>query len=53
MHPHLLALVAAEHIKDMQADASAAQRLREARRDRRFAAARPARKARPARPCPQ
>ena len=57
MHPHLLALVAAEHIKDMQAKAAAEQRVRDAYRDRPVAAAshsaRWARAARKAAPCPQ
>lgn len=57
MHPHLLALVAAEHVKDMRARAAAEQRVREAYRDWNGAeasrSARAARAARKAAPCPQ
>jgi hypothetical protein len=35
MHPQLVALVAAEHVKDMRAQTTAARRAREARRARR------------------
>jgi len=37
MHPHLIAQVAAEHVHDMTAQATAARRAREARRARRAA----------------
>lgn len=39
MHPQLIALVAAEHVKDMRAQTTAARRVREARRARRGPAA--------------
>lgn len=35
MHPQLMALVAAEHVKDMRAQATVARRVRLARRARR------------------
>lgn len=35
MHPQLMAMVAAEHVKDMRARATVARRVREARRARR------------------
>jgi hypothetical protein len=54
MHPHLLALVAAEHVKDMRVRAAAEQRIRNAYRDQTVAAAgHSARRARKAAPCPQ
>ena len=52
MHPHLAQQLAAQHVKDMRAQAAAARRVREARRARRgyVVATIPA----PAlRPCPQ
>ena len=57
MHPQIIALAAAEHVKDMQADATRARRARQARRARRGViavghAARPVRLAAGA-PCPQ
>jgi hypothetical protein len=39
MHPQLIALVAAEHVKDMRAQTTVARRVREARRARRGSAA--------------
>jgi hypothetical protein len=35
MHPQIMAMVAAEHVKDMRAQATAARRVRQARRARR------------------
>ena len=35
MHPQIIAMAAAEHVKDMQADATRARRARQARRARR------------------
>jgi hypothetical protein len=57
MHPQIIAMAAAEHVKDMQADATRARRARQARRARRGvitvgAAARPVQIAAPA-PYPQ
>ena len=37
MHPQIVAMAAAEHVKDMQADAVRGRRAREARRARRGA----------------
>jgi hypothetical protein len=49
MHPQVLAMVVAEHVKDMQAEATQGRRVREARRARRGSPAR--RRARQL-PCP-
>jgi hypothetical protein len=35
MHPQIIAMAAAQHVKDMQADATRARRARQARRARR------------------
>jgi len=56
MHPQIIALAAAEHVKDMQAAANRGRRAREARRARRgviaiTAAGRPVKRAAQA-PCP-
>lgn len=37
MHPQIVAMAAAEHVKDMQASANRGRRVREARRARRGA----------------
>jgi hypothetical protein len=37
MHPQIVAMAAAEHVKDMQAEANRGRRVREARRARRGA----------------
>lgn len=37
MHPQIVAMAAAEHVKDMQAEATRGRRVREARRARRGA----------------
>jgi len=57
MHPQIIALAAAEHVKDMQAEANRGRRAREARRARRgviviTAAQRPVRPTAQV-PCPQ
>lgn len=57
MHPQIIAMAAAEHVKDMQAAAIRGRRAREARRARRgvitiTAAARPLRPTAQV-PCPQ
>jgi len=39
MHPQIVAMAAAEHVKDMQAEAIRGRRVREARRARRGAIA--------------
>ncbi|HUZ54820.1 MAG TPA: hypothetical protein VMU94_20125 [Streptosporangiaceae bacterium] len=57
MHPQIIAMAAAEHVKDMQAEATRGRRVREARRARRgvitvAAAGRPVQPAAKL-PCPQ
>ncbi|MDR2988455.1 MAG: hypothetical protein LBV34_26835 [Nocardiopsaceae bacterium] len=57
MHPQIVAMAAAEHVKDMQATAIRGRRVREARRARRgaittSAAVHHSRQAAP-QPCPQ
>jgi hypothetical protein len=57
MHPQIIAMAAAEHVKDMQADATRVRRARQARRARRGvitvgAAARHVQQSTKA-PCPQ
>jgi hypothetical protein len=57
MHPQIIAMAAAEHVKDMQADATRVRRARQARRARRGVitvgpAARPVQLATEV-PCPQ
>ena len=60
MHPQIVAMAAAEHVKDMQAAANRARRVREARRARRGAITisaavhhgRPAKNPCPQLPCP-